>query len=345
LSQNSEYDPRVPFNVRGKNVMAVDARASSPANPGQTLLRYVLWGTAATLGVSGAATAAVSMLTGFLVYQYARPRRQWGTDEPPAGLFEDVSFKSAGDSIRISGWFFPAPVQRAPSVVLCHGIWTGRRECLPLALRFQAAGYNVLAFDFRAHGSSGGRFTSVGHHETNDVLGAVEYVKQRPEVDCTRLAVVGFSMGAAASIQAAARCRDITVLVADSSYANFLDAAKYSFRLITRVPHFPIAPMAMHWAKWMVNVDANRLRPVDVIGQIAPRPVFIAHGDLDEIVPVRHAEALFKAAGEPKELWIESGAHHVGARDTDTDAYFARIERFVSEGLNRADSVALRPTS
>src|SRR5437764_8699442 len=172
--------------------MAVEARsAQATGNPAQPLLRYALVATAATLGVSGAATAAVSMAAGFLVYQYARARGQWGTDEPPDGLAEEVSFPSASDSLRISGWFFAAdtPTQKAPVIVLCHGIWTGRRECLPLALRFQAAGYHVLTFDFRAHGLSDGRFTSVGHHETNDVLGPGAYVKKRPEVDVSRIGV------------------------------------------------------------------------------------------------------------------------------------------------------------
>jgi len=323
--------------------MAVEARtASAAANPAQSMWRYALWATAATLGLSGAATAAISMLAGVLVYQYARARGQWGSDEPPEGLAEEVSFPSHEDELRISGWFFraapgddhPAAAKPAPTIILCHGIWTGRRECLPLALRFRARGYNVLAFDFRAHGLSDGKFTSVGHRETNDVLGAVAYVKSRPEVDAARIGVVGFSMGAAASIQAAGRSKDISALVADSAYATFLDAAKYSFKLVTRVPEFPIAPLAMHWARWIVNVDASQLRPIDAIGQIAPRPILIAHGGLDEIVPVRHAHTLFKAAGEPKELWIEPTAHHVGARDTDTDGYFARVERFFSEAFS-----------
>jgi fermentation-respiration switch protein FrsA (DUF1100 family) len=218
-------------------------------------------------------------------------------------------------------------------VVLCHGVWTGRRECLPLALRFREAGYNVLCFDFRAHGLSGGRFTSVGHLETDDVIGAVRYVRERPEVTTEQIGVLGFSMGAAATIQAAARCEDIAVVVADSAYASFVDAARYSFQLVTRVPHFLIAPLAIRWAKWIVHVDASQLRPVDVIGRIAPRPVMLTHGELDEIVPVRHANVLFQAAEEPKEIWVVPEAHHVGARDLDPDGYFARIERFMRQTL------------
>ena len=73
-------------------------------------------------------------------------------------------------------------------------------------------------------------------------------------------------------------------VVADSAYATFVDAAKYSFRSVTRVPHFPIAPIAMTWAKWIMHVDAAQLRPIDVIGRISPRPVLLTHGTLDEVV-------------------------------------------------------------
>jgi len=326
--------------------MAIETRratAGTLAAPGaaQLLLRYMLVATAATLGVSGVAAALVSALSGFLVYQYARARGQWGTDEPPEGSAEEVSFSSAEDNMRISGWFFGArDRQPGPAVVLCHGIWTGRRECLPLALRFRAAGYNVLCFDFRAHGNSAGRFTSVGHLETNDVIGAVHYLKRRPEVDPTRIGVIGFSMGAAATIQAAARCPDIAAVVADSAYASFLDAVKYSFRLVTRVPLFPMAPIAMRWAKVIVHVDAEKLRPIDVIGRIAPRPIMLTHGVLDEIVPVQHVHTLFQAAEEPKELWVVPGAHHVGARDIDPDLYFQRVEGFLERSLARTPTTA-----
>jgi fermentation-respiration switch protein FrsA (DUF1100 family) len=148
-------------------------------------------------------------------------------------------------------------------------------------------------------------------------------------------------MGAAATIQAAARSKDIAAVVADSAYASFVDAAKYSFKLVTRVPHFPLAPMAMQWAKWIVHVDAAQLRPVDVIARISPRPILITHGVEDEIVPVRHAQTLFKAAEEPKELWIVPAAHHVGARDLDPDGYFTRVERFLRDALSPARAAAI----
>src|SRR5437762_1058430 len=81
----------------------------------------------AILGISGAAAALVSAVSGYLVYQYARARGQWGTDEPPAGTSEEVGFTSSDDNVNISGWFFRAAgAQPGPAIVLCHGVWTGR---------------------------------------------------------------------------------------------------------------------------------------------------------------------------------------------------------------------------
>src|SRR4051812_7379567 len=121
--------------------MAVESQRFATTQPtaqaGVPFLRYALVATAATLGVSGACAAIISAASAFLVYQYARARGIWGTDEPPEGAAEEVTFASAADNVSISGWFFAArQSQPAPAVVLCHGIWTGRRECLPLALRF-----------------------------------------------------------------------------------------------------------------------------------------------------------------------------------------------------------------
>jgi uncharacterized protein len=314
--------------------MAVEAVSAQPTPRPLSLARVALWATAATLGVSGAVAAAVGGISALLVFQYARARGIWGTDEPPAGTVEDVSFTSADDQVPLSGWFFSSgSAMPTPTVVLCHGVWTGRRECLPMAIRFQQAGYNVLTFDFRAHGLSGGRFTSVGHHEAKDVLGGVAYLLGRPEVDPSRIGVVGFSMGAAATIRAAAVCPEIAAVVADSAYAAFVDAVRYSFRQVAVLPHYPFAPLALRCARWIVNTDARQLRPVDVISLISPRPILITHGGADEIVPAQHARLLFQAAEEPKELWLVPDVGHVGARDTNPDGYFTRIEAFLREAL------------
>jgi fermentation-respiration switch protein FrsA (DUF1100 family) len=149
-------------------------------------------------------------------------------------------------------------------------------------------------------------------------------------------------MGAAATIKAAAVCPEIAAVVADSSYAAFVDAVRYSFRQVAVLPHYPFAPLALRCARWIVNADARQLRPVDLIRHVSPRPILITHGMADEIVPAQHARLLFQAAEEPKELWLVPDAGHVGARDTHPDAYFTRIEAFLREALAQPVPLAER---
>lgn len=309
------------------------ARSESSTPNGATgqaaLNRYLVGAAVGALGMTGVTAAVIAGLGGLVAYSAARARREWGEGEPPDGCAEEVEFASAEDDTRLSGWFFRSRrLGTAPAVILCHGAWTGRRECLPLAVRFWEAGYHVLTFDFRAHGSSEGRYISVGHHEVKDVLGAISYVKSQPGVDRARVALVGFSMGAVACIQAAARSPEVAAVVADSAYADFTDAVTYSFRRVGGLPPYPFAPIALQWGRWLVDADPALLRPLDHIAHISPRPVMIIHSEDDEVVPVRHAHQLFKTAEEPKELWITPG-NHVGARDLLADEYFERVEGFL----------------
>src|SRR5512146_206224 len=190
------------------------------------------WDTAfQVLGLAaGAVAVGILGLSALFGYRSVRPRRSFGSGEPPAGAFEPVLFPSA-DGLQLSGWFFPAG-HPGPGVVICHGFQTGRREGLSLALSLRERGHNVLVFDFRAHGESEGRWSSCGLLETRDLEGAVRYLQARPEAKGRPVGVLGFSMGAAVSIMTAARMPEIAAVVADSPFATFRGAVASGFRVL-----------------------------------------------------------------------------------------------------------------
>ncbi|MBV8193963.1 MAG: alpha/beta hydrolase, partial [Candidatus Dormibacteraeota bacterium] len=74
-------------------------------------------------------------------------------------------------------------------------------------------------------------------------------------------------------------------------------------------------------------------RPVLAVGRIAPRPILIIHGDSDTTVPVHHAEELFAAAREPKQLWRLRGVGHVGAYFAGRSEYVERVVGFFKSAL------------
>lgn len=108
---------------------------------------------------------------------------------------EAVSFASR-DGTRLAGWFVPAAsAERGPAVVLSHGHGRSHAELAPHANFLHHAGYHVLAFDYRHRGESAGGVVTMGLREQNDLLGAIDTLAARPEVDARRIGVVALSHG------------------------------------------------------------------------------------------------------------------------------------------------------
>src|ERR1700730_7297346 len=107
---------------------------------------------------------------------------------------QEVHF-TATDGVRLAGWLAIASAQ-APTVILEHGFKGSRVGMLPWARFLYAAGYNVLLFDSGGCGESEGWGIALGAREPEDVLGAVRYLKARPDITLKRFGALGISLGA-----------------------------------------------------------------------------------------------------------------------------------------------------
>ena len=112
----------------------------------------------------------------------------------------------------------PPRAERPPAVVLMHGFANDRSSVSSLARRLAHAGYAVLAFDVAGHGQNRnpfprGRARADAYHA--DYRSAVDFLRASPLVDGERIAVMGHSMGAGASLDFATRDQgiDATVLI------------------------------------------------------------------------------------------------------------------------------------
>ena len=204
-----------------------------------------------------------------------------------------------------------------PALCICHGVPAKRvpdatdRGYPVLAERFCSHGFLVLIFNFRGTGKSEGNFDIMGW--TRDLGAATDYLYKRPEVDTSRLSLMGFSGGAATVIYCAAHDSRVSAVVSCACPARFFDISQFSsveaFLAncrevgIIRDPGFP--PSVAGWAESFVEIG-----PLNWIGRISPRPVLIVHGAGDETVPPAHARELYDKAGEPKELAIIEGGEH-----------------------------------
>jgi fermentation-respiration switch protein FrsA (DUF1100 family) len=225
------------------------------------------------------------------------------------------------DGVKLAAWY--TPPQNGNVILVAHGHGSVRPE--DIYILFANHGYGVLAWDFRAHGNSGGDFTSLGYYEVEDLKAALDYVLVQPEV--THVGGWGGSMGAVTMIRAAAQYPEIEAIVADSPFATLTD------ELDLRIPYPVLRPLIRLFAEWQTGVSLNDVRPVDDVTIISPRPVFIIQGMQDAMVPLDSAQRIYDAAAEPKKIWTEPDAVHLGMYSAHPQKYTNHVIGFFDEWL------------
>jgi len=295
----------------------------------RTSLKHILLG---SLGGSVGVLSVIVAVGLYIVEVLTRPKRiaslyDLYTFTPfefdlPA---EEVTFAPLYGDYKVSGWYIPAP-QATTTIILCPGYRGKISDVLGVCAHLWRAGHNILAFEYYGHGAIVGKPVTLGYREMNDFLGAVVCAKQlAPE---TRLGAVGYSMGAAVAIMACARSTEIEALVADSAFATHKSAVEYAVRRTLHLPFvlFDWVTDLLLW--WRAGYRFKQVAPLHDIGRIAPRPVLIIHGLKDTIVDPRDAPLLYKAAGDPKELWLLPETEHCGAYFSDRSAYVNKLTAF-----------------
>ncbi len=254
------------------------------------------------------------------------PRWMPVADETPAGYgvdFEDLLLATE-DGLSLQAWY-TAP-QNGAVILVAHGYAAARSA--PVHAFFASRGYGVLSWDARAHGGSEGDLTTFGYQEILDVRAALDYVLEEEKVE--HVGAYGMSMGGATLLRATANFAEIEALVTDSAYSSLEG-------MMNRVVPSPLlAPFVRWFAEREAGLSVHALRPVEDIQRISPRPVFIIHGAEDSAVPSQDAETLYAAAGEPRELWIASGAGHVETWGTYPEEYARRMMAFFDAYLLRS---------
>jgi fermentation-respiration switch protein FrsA (DUF1100 family) len=96
-----------------------------------------------------------------------------------------------------------------------------------------------------------------------------------------------------------------------------------------------LRPLIRFFGERETGLSFRDLRPVEQIGQLSPRPVFIIQGTADSAIPPDSAQRLYDSAGEPRLLWIEHGAGHVGTHSSQPAEYKRRVIAFFETALPR----------
>ena len=246
------------------------------------------------------------------------PSYAWNATVFPELTAEEVTVESSTGA-RLAGRFYPG--SNGATIVLTHGYGGNQDEMLPVAAALHRSGFTVFTYNLRSEVTFGAR-------EQDDLISVVDYLASRPDVDADRIGALGFSMGAATTIMAAARDTRIRAVVADSAWQTAKSWLRPSLN-----PRDHFSRFSLKLAEWRTGIDLDDLRPVDAMRSLSERPVLLIHGSADDVVLPADAEALV-AANPNAELWRIEGAAHGATVAPGGATTSERVAGFFDRGLN-----------
>jgi fermentation-respiration switch protein FrsA (DUF1100 family) len=202
---------------------------------------------------------------------------------PPAsvGLTDtDAVTFTTEDGLALNGWFVRPSAQPAGSTLIVFNGNAGNRALrAPLAAALARRGLATLLFDYRGYGGNPGSPSEAGL--MRDARAAYAYLARQPDIDPSRIAYYGESLGTAVATQLAVE-HPPAALILRSPFTSMADVGQY---------HYPLLPV-----RWLIR---DRFASIEVIDRVTS-PVLVIAGTRDRIVPAQFSERLYQTAREPK---------------------------------------------
>jgi fermentation-respiration switch protein FrsA (DUF1100 family) len=282
-------------------------------------------GSASVLALAWAAACAFVYRRAF-GHPYIDPRMT--TPDDFGAPHETLDVRTA-DGVGLAAWYLPGSL---PAAIVVSGGYRGRAgDVLGISAALQRIGFHVAVYGWRGTPGSEAAAHTLGVYERNDLKAVIDALGAR--LGAVPVGLLGYSMGGAVSISVAADDPRVGAVCTDSAFADPTELIGDRVHSALRIPAaLVLTPVTAVFAR-RTGARLSDFRPVWVVGRIAPRPVLVVHGEEDATVPVRHAQLLFDAAGEPKELWRLPAVGHVGAYFADRAEYIRRVTGFFSEAL------------
>jgi fermentation-respiration switch protein FrsA (DUF1100 family) len=238
------------------------------------------------------------------LYHPIRAVQEWLP--PPNERVQDVELLTATGT-RIHAWWCPTEGWRPEqgAVLYSHGNAGNLSHRGEGVARWQEQmGQAVLIYDYPGYGKSSGRPDEAGCYAA--ALAAYEWLIAEKQVPPQRILLYGGSLGGGVAVDVAVS-RPYRAMVLVSTFTSIPDMAR------TIYPWLP--------ARWLLR---NRFDSLAKIGRCC-RPLFVAHGTADRLVPFRQGERLFAAAPEPKRFFPMRGYDHNHSPGPD---FYAALREF-----------------
>jgi len=269
---------------------------------------------------------AVAYLFSRLMTKPPRVRGSWPMDFPVKYLHQE--FKSF-DGTRLAGLFIPVEKTKG-TVIIVHGLGDCKESYADHAGFLARNGYSVFLFDLRAHGRSGGKHCTMGYKESKDILAAINFVREKGW-DQGGMYLWGVSLGATASLLAAAEHQAVKGIIAESPFVSLEKTVAHHAKLLFRLPRFPMVYLMLFITRLRTGV---RLPEIDVeraMPRLEDVTVLFIGGLADRRMRPETIRKLYDAKRGKKSLWLVAEARHCEAYSIAREKYEIEVLKFLGE--------------
>ncbi len=240
----------------------------------------------------------------------------------------------------LKGMFVESGKPSDTTIIICHGIACNNMLMIRYADLYLSLGYNVVLYDQRGHGRSGGEYSSYGYFEKFDLQKMVELVAARRPGEV--VGAHGESMGAATVLLHAGMVNShtpdslphISFYIADCPYSVLKKQLAYRLKVEYGIPDIGFVNATSFWTHWIYGFWFGDVSPIAHINEVTV-PVLFIHGDTDTYVPTSMSEELYSAKPEPKMLYLSPNANHGMSYRTNKVEYRSKVEEFRSRFLGQ----------
>lgn len=247
--------------------------------------------------------------------------------------WEDVSIQSQY-GYRLQGTYIPNPLSTNKTIIFLHGITGSRLVGLWYIDIYLNEGYNVLIYDARAHGESGGSSSSWGYYEKMDLDQWVDWVSQRHPHGV--IGIHGVSMGAATALAHAEMnetTKKASFYIADSAYSDLESLLFQQIQATVQLDPFWVH-MLLHYSSAAAYLQSkflySQVAPIQSVSSVTT-PILYLHGGADTLVPPSMCKDLYSSTKGFRKIHIFPGVGHGMAIFEANQEYRQLIHQFISQ--------------
>lgn len=216
-------------------------------------------------------------------------------------------------------------------VIFSHGVTESKMSSIKYANLFLYRGFNAVIYDHRRHGSTGGKTTSYGFYEKDDLKAVVDWVLDHHD-DNLLLGIHGESMGAATTLLYAGEFdRKCDFYIVDCPFSDLQELLTYRMKSeIKWLPANVFIPLGNFFLKLRSGYSMKNVSPISVVDKIS-KPVLFIHSVKDDYILPYMTQDLYERKPGDKMLLITKNGEHAQSLNENRTEYEEALDEFLNK--------------